>query len=572
MKYFLTIFLLLIKIGVLIAQNPVDPLYYHQYGKSKLSTPNALVEDIEIRRVTTVKDNAVRLAYNKAIDKFYYLTTNGQLFQINFNSGIHYLKAQTEDHGINETLGLAISSSGVFYVSGTNKNSENLTNVGRVSRGVLTDDKILWETLIETEEYPLSNTAFDHSFNGIVLSPSEKTLFINSGSRTDHGEVHSVNGRYPDSREVPLTAKLLQVPADTNNLYLPNNYDSLKFYGYIYAEGLRNTFDLAFDSKGNLFGTENSGDRDDSEELNIIVKGGHYGFPWLMGGNLTPMQFDGYNVENDLFVNTNSLAYRNGYFYNDPNFPLKPDSITFIEGLKNIGPDADRKRGEDGQVYDVSESNLEIRTFTSHRSPLGLVFDTMKTMGGDYNGDGFLLGWTGSNDSNLLQRMGDEGDDMFHLKLIDSGDGYSVSVNRIVSGFLNPIDAEIVDNKIYVLEFKSSWINSGLTTSIYEITFPSILNQANQKFSSKVKFVLYQNYPNPFNASTQIRFELEEATKVRLEVFNSIGQKILELVNGRKSAGYHTATFDASGLSSGVYLYKLTTPSFTQTKKMLLIK
>ena len=85
-------------------------------------------------------------------------------------------------------------------------------------------------------------------------------------------------------------------------------------------------------------------------------------------------------------------------------------------------------------------------------------------------------------------------------------------------------------------------------------------------------FELSQNYPNPFNPTTQIRYTLPQATFVRVEVFNNAGQKIADLVAQKQPAGYHVVTFDASELSSGVYFYKLTTPSFSQTKKMLLVK
>ena len=86
------------------------------------------------------------------------------------------------------------------------------------------------------------------------------------------------------------------------------------------------------------------------------------------------------------------------------------------------------------------------------------------------------------------------------------------------------------------------------------------------------EFELNQNYPNPFNPSTNIQYALPVDAHVSLVIYNALGQKVMELVNGQKSAGYHTATFNASALSSGVYLYRLTTPSFTQTKKMLLVK
>jgi endoglucanase len=93
-----------------------------------------------------------------------------------------------------------------------------------------------------------------------------------------------------------------------------------------------------------------------------------------------------------------------------------------------------------------------------------------------------------------------------------------------------------------------------------------------QLVSDLVDYQLHQNYPNPFNPITQIQYTLPVPAQVTLEVFNSLGQKVMELVNSQQSAGYHTEIFDATRLSSGIYFYKLTTLSFTETKRMLLIK
>ena len=86
------------------------------------------------------------------------------------------------------------------------------------------------------------------------------------------------------------------------------------------------------------------------------------------------------------------------------------------------------------------------------------------------------------------------------------------------------------------------------------------------------KTELLQNHPNPFNPSTQISFVLAKAGMVNVSVYNALGQKVTELVNGNMTAGTHNVQFNASNLSSGFYFYRLEAADYTQTMKMLLIK
>jgi hypothetical protein len=85
-------------------------------------------------------------------------------------------------------------------------------------------------------------------------------------------------------------------------------------------------------------------------------------------------------------------------------------------------------------------------------------------------------------------------------------------------------------------------------------------------------FELRQNYPNPFNPSTNIEFKVVTNEHVSLDVYDINGKLVEELVNSTMSAGAYMINFDASKLSSGIYFYKLTTSSFSDTKRMMLVK
>ena len=118
---------------------------------------------------------------------------------------------------------------------------------------------------------------------------------------------------------------------------------------------------------------------------------------------------------------------------------------------------------------------------------------------------------------------------------------------------------------------------TGVTKFAYRLK--QIDNDGKYKYSKEVEvevvpreISLFQNYPNPFNPVTEIKYNLPEAAKVILKVYNIIGQEVAILVNGIEEAGYHSVKFEGSNLPSGTYIYRMQTGSFVQTKKMVLLK
>ena len=130
--------------------------------------------------------------------------------------------------------------------------------------------------------------------------------------------------------------------------------------------------------------------------------------------------------------------------------------------------------------------------------------------------------------------------------------------------------------------------DKNITVGKYSYRLKQIDNDGQFEYSKTIeidlgvpmKFELSQNYPNPFNPTTTIRFNLPEAslnpsqggTLVKLTVYNILGQQVAVLVNDILESGVHTINFDASELNSGMYIYKLEAGSFTQTRKMTLVK
>lgn len=505
--------------------------------------------DIRVAPVTSVVANAVRLVADSQSDDLFYMTRAGTIYRVNIASGSSDALYSTADHGLgnDQVLGLAAGPDGALYVLGNM--ITDTTNALRVMRGMPTgsgNDRT-WDVVVESDVFYRSMTAFDHMFNGMIVSPDGDYLYINSGSRTEHGEIQNQNGAIPDLREIPLTSAIFRVPLDGELHHLVNDEDSLVEKGYLFADGLRNSFDMTF-VRDRLMATENSGDRDDGDEINVILEGYHYGFPWRMSNHDTPQRFPGYDPASDPLLSPTVSSYQDGFFYNDPTYPPPPDGVTFTDPFPNGGPDAARFRREsDGAPMDAATSNEPAYTLTPHRSPLGIVYADYDSLTWPYQDHVFVLNWSSPN-SPLIAALGDTASDLLKISLVCIPEDCVYGCEQIATGFQHPIDAVIIKNKLYVLEMVF-----GGTGTLWELSLPVVSGSGTEApglTSSSLR--ISSIYPNPANDGIQVRISSERVRKSTISVFDVTGRRVLES-EVIVTAGESTHTVDLAGLAPGVY-------------------
>jgi hypothetical protein len=255
-----------------------------------------------------------------------------------------------------------------------------------------------------------------------------------------------------------------------------------------------------------------------------------------------------------------------------------PSSCDMVENITgSVDPYYAIKIGLDGTTSSVTTGSMsyplgDITTglYVTLVGQVGLVPVELSTFTSAVNGRNISLNWETKTEKNS---------DRFVIERTKT-DAAAVTLNWET---VTSVKAAVLSNSPKQYFFTDKNLQSG----IYQYRLKMIDNDGSFAYSKIVEaditlpknFELSQNYPNPFNPTTKINYSLPNDSKVTLEVYNIIGERVAQLVNQEQSAGYYVVNFGTSSnnISSGIYIYKLTAVdntgmNFSSIKKMMLLK
>lgn len=429
------------------------------------------------------------------------------------------------------------------------------------------------ELILLTFNQPFSN----HNGGCLAFGP-DGNLYIATGDGGSGGDPQNNAQNITN-----LLGKILRI--DVNNPQTPLNYGipndnpfidstNVNLRKEIFAWGLRNPWRMSFDPVTGWLWAGDVG-QGDWEEIDIIQNGKNYGWRCYEGNH--PYNLTGCNgtYESPVWEYSHSLGFSitGGYVYRGQNVPelfgkyiygdyvstrvwaLEYDGvnptvntqITQAPGsITSFGVD------ENNELYLIS-FNGKIYSFIPTVVPVELISFSATIIDSKVKLDWFTATET-NNSGFAVERATDLSN--FEELIFIGGNG--TTLERNVYSYLD----ESVQSGIYHYRLKQIDFDGSF----------EYLNTVSVDLGMPGGFVLKQNYPNPFNPSTNIEFQLPVSGFISLKVFDVLGNQVKTLINEEKKAGFYQIAFDASDLPSGVYLYKLSTESFSDIKKMTVLK
>ena len=368
-----------------------------------------------LREVAHLAQKGVRLASDGTGRTLFVLSETGDMWEVDIASGnlrqflwgARYLEKRRGDiGGPLFVLAMARDSEGRLYIGSNQQNEatlpvQNIVTIYRTTAfvdGLPAEPKIWFQT-----SYP-GNSAYIHGLEHLAFGP-DGLLYAGSGARTDGG-LPTSGPKYFDGGETEMTSCLWRLDPKAEKPAIE-----------VYARGIRNAYGFCWNDRGEMIATENGPDADAPEELNLIERGKHYGFPYTFA----------------------DWGARKAY----PKTPDAPPGLVFTRPIPNLGPDGGFR---DTPIYSLDP----------HSSPGGIVF----------LGDDFPAGYRGTyvfpRFGNLIKGERDSGFDVLRATLTrDAAGNYEAHVHTLLAPLGRPIDVHLSGRgKIYILEYSRGTNNA----------------------------------------------------------------------------------------------------------------